>query len=85
MKEGTTEDKVKTHLQGKGVEVKETFVFASKIKGTVEAKVRVAIEHKERALDPATWPSHLRISSWTNKPIGACKNGAATHSAVVSH
>ena len=62
-----SEDKIKVHLQSKGIEVKEAFVFPSKIKGTVSAKVRVAIEHKDRALDAATWPPHLRISSWTNQ------------------
>ena len=76
LKEGTTEDKIKTHLHGKGIEVKEIFVFPSKIKGTVSAKVRVLLEHKERALDASTWPPHLRISSWMNKSRTVRKNEA---------
>ena len=85
LKEGTTEDKVKSHLHGKGIEVKEAFVFPSKIKGTVSAKIRVELAHKGRALDPANWPPHLRISSWINKPKAARKNDAATRTAALSH
>ena len=67
LKLGLSSDLVKTHLQGQKIEVKEVFVFPSKIKGTVLAKVRVALEHKARALDATTWPEHVRVSSWTNK------------------
>ena len=77
LKEGsTTPDKVKFYLQSKNIEVKEVFVFPSKIKGTVSAKVRVALEHKDRALDPAIWPQHLRISSWINQSKATRKNDA---------
>ena len=67
LKLGTSSDLVKAHLQGKNIEVKEVFVFPSKIKGTVSAKVRVALEHRARALDATVWPEHVRVSSWTNK------------------
>ena len=67
---------MKTHLHGKGIEVREVFVFPSKIKGTVAAKVRVNLEHKDRALAADTWPPHLRISSWTNKSKAERKNDA---------
>ena len=77
LKEGsTTPDKVKFYLQSKNIEVKEVFVFPSKIKATVSAKVRVAIEHKDHALDPAIWPHHLRISSWINQSKASRKNVA---------
>ena len=78
IKEGTSSDRIRTHLHSKGIEVKEVFVFRSKIKGTASAKVRVALEHKERALDPSNWPPHLRISSWTNKAKTARKNDATS-------
>ena len=65
--DGTTADKVKTYLQGKGVEVRETFVFPSKIRGTVAARVRVDLNHKEKVLDPSTWPPHIRVQSWIQK------------------
>ena len=71
-----SEDKIRVHLHSKGIEVKEAYVFPSKIKGTVSAKVRVAIEHKDRALDAATWPPHLRISSWTNQSKATRKSAA---------
>ena len=77
LKEGSTSpDKVKSYLQSKNIEVKEVFVFPSKIKGTVSAKVRVALEHKDRALDPAIWPQHLRISSWIKQSKSTRKNDA---------
>ena len=85
LKEGTTEDKVKTHLQGKGIEVREVFVFPSKIKGTVAAKVRVELAHKDRALDAGSWPPHLRISSWAYKPKAARKNEAPRDAAEKRH
>ena len=77
LKEGsTTEDKIRSHLHSKNIEVKEVFVFPSKIKGTVSAKVRVALAHKDRALDAAIWPQNLRISSWTNQSKASRKNVA---------
>ena len=74
--DGTSIDKVKSYLQGKGIEVKEVFLIPSKFKGTVSAKVRVALEHKDRALDANTWPPHVRISSWINKSKAARKDDA---------
>ena len=64
---GTLTDKVKNLLQGKGIEVRETFVFPSKIKGTVAARVRVALEHKDKVLDPNIWPENIRVQSWVQK------------------
>ena len=84
LREGTTEDKVKTHLERQGITVREAFVFPSKIKGTVAAKVRVALEHKDRALDAGSWPPHLRISSWTNKSKAARRNDAAVRNQAES-
>ena len=72
--EGTTSEKAKSHLQGKGIEVKEVFIIPSKFKGTVSAKMRVALEHKEWALDATTWPPHVPISSWINKSKSARKD-----------
>ena len=76
--EGTTSDKLKTYLHGKGIEVRETFVFPSKIKGTVAARVRVVLEQKARALDPSNWPPHIRVQSWIQKRRTEKKNDAAT-------
>ena len=76
LKADCTQDLLKSHLHGKNIEVKEVFVFPSKIKGTVSAKIRVALEHKERALDAASWPPLVRISSWINKPKSAKRNDA---------
>ena len=44
-----TSDKIKLYLQDRQIEVKEVFVFDSKIPGTKSAKVRVAVEHKDKA------------------------------------
>ena len=43
-----TSDKVKFHLQGHGIEVRDVFMLNSRIKGTKAAKVRVALEQKDR-------------------------------------
>ena len=76
--EGTTADKVKSYLHSKGVEVRETFVFPSKIKGTVAARVRVDLDHKEKALDPSIWPQHIRVQSWIQKRRTEKKDNATT-------
>ena len=68
--EGTTSDKVKTYLQGKGIEVREAFVFPSKIKGTVAGRVRVDLNHKTKVLDASIWPQHIRVQSWIQKKKG---------------
>ena len=78
LKLGTSDLQIKSHLQAKGIEVKEVYIIPSKIKGTVSAKVRVALEHKNRALDAAIWPTHTSISSWITKSKSALKIDAAT-------
>ena len=62
----TTSDKVKSHLHKHGIEVRDVFILSSKISGTKSAKVRVAIEHKERVKSPDIWPQHCRIADWIN-------------------
>ena len=83
LKEGTTVDSVKTHCQNKGFAAKEVFVFPSKIKGTVTAKIRVSLEHKVLALSGVSWPSHIRVSSWTNKSKASKQNDATKQDEVV--
>ena len=65
--ESTTDDQVKRHLQNHGIEVKEVFVFASKIRGTKSAKVRVSIEHRDKAKNGELWPLYCRIQDWIYK------------------
>ena len=78
LKEGTTEELIKTHCQAKGIETREVKIIPSKIKGTVTAKVRVALNHKDLALNGESWPTHLRVSSWTNKSKAFKQNGNRT-------
>ena len=59
LEDSATPGRVKRLLQGHVIEVKEVFVFASKIKGTKAAKVRVDIDHKERAKDGKIWPDWI--------------------------
>ena len=66
LKETATADKVKTHLQKYGIEVREVFILSSKIRGTKSAKVRVAREHRDRAKSPDIWPQHCRIADWVH-------------------
>ena len=75
LKDDTTVERIKSHCHGKGIEVKDIFLIPSKNKGTISAKVRVDLAHKDRALDANNWPSGLRISSWLYKPKKG-RNGA---------
>ena len=79
LKEGTTPEQIKTHLQSKSITAREVSVFPSKIKGTVCAKVRVDISQKDEALDCKSWPAHIRVSSWLYKPKYLKKNVTAKH------
>ena len=83
LKEGTTVETIKTHCQNKGFQATEVFVFPSKIKGTVTAKVRVSLEHKELALSGISWPNHIRVSSWTNKSKSVKQNETAKRDEAV--
>ena len=67
---------MKTFLQGHGIEVRDVFVFASKIKGTAAAKIRVALEHKDKVMESSIWPPHVRIQDWLYKPKVARKDDA---------
>ena len=78
LKEDTTSDKLKTFLQGRGIEVRDAFVFSSKVKGTAAAKVRVALEHRDRAKDASIWPSHIRVQDCIYKPKSAKKENVAS-------
>ena len=62
----TTSDKVKSHLHKHGIEVRDVFILSSKINGTKSAKVRVAIEQRDRAKSPDIWPQHCRVADWVN-------------------
>jgi hypothetical protein len=78
LKDTTTEDQVRTHLQGQGIDVKEVYVFPSKIRGTKSSKVRVALEQKDRVKDENLWPQHCKIQDWINKPKSARKPATPT-------
>ena len=65
--ESATEDQVRRLLHLHGIEVKEIFLFASKIKGTKSARVRVARAHRDRAKDANVWPHGCRVADWVRK------------------
>jgi hypothetical protein len=67
----TTADKIKTCLQGNGVEVHDVYVFNSRIKGCKSAKVRVALQHKDKVKDEQIWPMFTRVQDWIYKPRSA--------------
>ena len=66
LKETATADRIKTHLHKHGIEVKDVFLLSSKIPGTKAAKVRVALEQKDRVKSPEIWPQHCRVADWIN-------------------
>ena len=66
LKETATADKVKTHLHKHGIEVRDVFILSSKIRGTKAAKVRVALEQKDRFKNAEIWPTHCHVADWIN-------------------
>ena len=68
LKDTVTSDLVRSHLQSKGIEVKDVWLLTSGIKGTKTAKVRVAREHKDRVKDENLWPIHCKIRDWIYAP-----------------
>ena len=68
LEDKTTADAVKRHLHTAGIEVRDIWMLASKVKGAKTAKIRVAKEHKEKAKDPSLWPIHCQIRDWQFTP-----------------
>ena len=66
LRETVTADKVRTHLHKHGIEVRDVFILSSKIRGTKAAKVRVALEQKDRVKSPEIWPQHCKVADWVN-------------------
>ena len=64
LSESSTIDKVKRHLHDHGIEVKDVYLLNSKRKGTKSAKVRVALEHRDKVKDENVWPLHCRVQDW---------------------
>ena len=76
LKDTVTIDKVRSHLHKHGIEVNDIFLLSSKINGTKSAKIRVAIEHKERVKSPEIWPVHSRVADWVNFKKKKSDNGS---------
>jgi hypothetical protein len=66
----TTSDQVKEALEAQGIKVHDVSVFDSRIRGCKSAKVRVALEEKDKVKDEANWPTYVRIHDWVYKPRG---------------
>ena len=68
LSEKSTNFQIKSYLQNHGIEVKEVWVLNSKKRGTKSAKVRIALEHKNKAREPNIWSKHIRVQDWVRKP-----------------
>ena len=68
LSEKVTDFQLKTYLQGHAMEVKDVWLLNSKKKGTKSAKVRIAIEHRNKAKEPEIWPRYTRVQDWVRKP-----------------
>ena len=68
LSETTTDFQLKTCLQGHAIEVKDVWLLNSKKKGTKSAKVRIAIEHRNKAKDAGIWSKHIHVKDWVRKP-----------------
>ena len=75
--DSTTEEQVRRQLHFHGIEVKEIFILPSHFKGTKAAKVRVALEHREKAQKDHVWPKGCQVSDWIYKPKQARKPAAS--------
>ena len=78
LKDSLSSDKIKTYLQGHGIEVKEVWLLNSGIKGAKTAKIRVAREHKERVKEAELWPKFSKIRDWTYLPRNVVKDKRPT-------
>ena len=63
--ENTTDFQLKSYLQDHHIEVKDVFLLKSKKRGTKSAKVRIAIEHKNKAKNGDIWPKYIRVQDTT--------------------
>ena len=74
----TSETSIKSHFASKNIEVREIHIYPSSRKGCVTARVRVALKHKELALNPDNFGPFIQVSSWTGRSKSARKNDAIT-------
>ena len=75
LKETTTADQVKRHLHENGIEVKDVYLLNSKRIGTKSAKIRVALEHRNRVKEENVWPMHCCVQDWA-APAKAARKSA---------
>lgn len=75
--ESTTTDKIKSCLHEHQIEVLDVYLFNSKIKGCKSAKVRVALEHRDKVKDENVWPKHSRVQDWIYMPRSTRPNAIA--------
>ena len=74
----TTESSIKSYLESKQIEVREVHIYPSTKKGSVTARVRVALKDKEQALDPSNFGPYIQVSSWIIKSKSARKTDAVS-------
>ena len=68
LSENSTDFQLKTYLQGHDIEVRDVWLLNSKKKGTKSAKVRIAVEHRNKVKERNVWPKHIRVQDWVRKP-----------------
>ena len=71
---GVSETQLLDYLKSQSIEVKKCHLLSSKVRGTCSARLRVSIEHKEKALDPDCWPEHIGVRSWIMRPRWAAED-----------
>ena len=66
--DSVTETHVVEYTKRNGVEVRSCYMLKSKIYGTNSARIKVAIQDKDKILDSRFWPENVRVRSWVFKP-----------------
>ena len=66
--DSVTETHVVEYTKRNGVEVRSCYMLKSKIYGTNSARIKVAIQDKDKILDSSFWPENVRVRSWVFKP-----------------
>ena len=82
--EGVSETQVLDYLKGRSIDVKKCHLLSSKVRGTCSARVSVSLEHKDKVLDPDSWPEHVRVRSWIIRPRWATKYAESQSQSVLS-
>ena len=68
LSEGSKKEIIQDYLFEGGVTALQVFMLQSKVKDTVNARVRIPVEDKEKVLKSEFWPLFVKVRSWVFRP-----------------